>query len=341
MACYLIVATAALCAGFVIDLAVGDPRGWPHLVRGMGALISCFEKALYHFPNKRRNGAWMAALTLIICTALPVVILVLAFRISPWLYFVVETVLCWQVFSVKSLRVESGAVFSALQGGVSGFHDEAIGIPGASLYAARTALSMIVGRDTEGLDEAGITCAAVETVAENTSDGVIAPFFYLMLGGAPLGCLYKAANTMDSMVGYKNERYLDFGQCAAKIDDVLNFIPARLAAVLMIAASRFCRMDTKNAVTVWKRDRRKHASPNSAQTEAVAAGALRIRLAGGASYFGEWHEKPYIGDDLRPAEAEDIRRSHRLLYVTAVLMMVVCLAERGVLYALACGIAPG
>lgn len=198
---------------------------------------------------------------------------------------------------------------------------------------ARKAVSMIVGRDTGGLDEAGVTRAAVETVAENASDGVVAPLFYIMLGGATLGCLYKAANTLDSMVGYRNERYIDFGRFAAKLDDVLNFIPSRLCALLMIGAARLCRMDAKNALRVWKRDRFKHASPNSAQTEAVMAGALRVRLAGNAYYFGRLYEKPYIGDDLRPIEAGDIRRSHSLLYVTAALMLLLALIIRGVLYA--------
>jgi adenosylcobinamide-phosphate synthase len=320
MACYLIYASAALCTGFVLDLAVGDPKGWPHLVRGMGALITRLERALYRYPNKRKSGVRLVVFTLLICTALPAAVLILSWYISPWLYFAVETILCWQVLSVKSLRAESESVAGALQK--------------PDLDGARRALSMIVGRDTAALDEAGITRAAVETVAENTSDGVVAPLFYLMLGGAPLGCLYKAANTMDSMVGYKNERYLDFGRCAAKADDVLNFIPSRLAAILMIAAAGLCRLDAKNAATVWRRDRRNHASPNSAQTEAVTAGALRIRLAGDAYYFGELQEKPWIGDDLRPVEAEDIHRAHRLLYATAVLLLLLCLAERGALYAL-------
>ena len=191
---------------------------------------------------------------------------------------------------------------------------------------------MIVGRDTKGLDEAGVTCAAVETVAENASDGVAAPLFYIMLGGSPLGCLYKAVNTMDSMIGYKNERYLEFGHFAAKLDDALNFLPSRMCALLMICAAWFCRMDAKNALRIWRRDRFNHASPNSAQTEAAAAGALRIRLAGNAYYFGKLHEKPYIGDDIRPIEAEDILRSHKLLYATAALMLILSIIVRGVLY---------
>ena len=192
---------------------------------------------------------------------------------------------------------------------------------------------MIVGRDTQRLDDAGIARAAVETVAENASDGVAAPLLFILLGGGALGCLYKAVNTMDSMVGYKNERYRDFGRCAAEIDDVLNYIPARLCALTMIFASRLGGMDAGNAHRIWKRDRRNHASPNSAQTEAVMAGALRVRLAGDAVYKGVVTKKPYIGDDLRPIQAQDIRRAHKLLYITALLLLLAALIVRGILYA--------
>ena len=196
---------------------------------------------------------------------------------------------------------------------------------------------MIVGRDTGRLDGAGIARAAVETVAENTSDGVVAPLFYMFLGGAPLGVLYKAVNTMDSMIGYKSEKYADFGRCAAKLDDAANFFPSRIAAVLMIAASKLCkpkdRYSAKNALRIFRRDRFRHASPNSAQTEAVCAGALGIRLAGDAWYFGKKVEKPYIGDDVRPIEAEDIVRANRLLYGTSFLMWALC---EGVLAAVLC-----
>ena len=192
---------------------------------------------------------------------------------------------------------------------------------------------MIVGRDTDALDAAGVTRAAVETVAENASDGVAAPLFYTLLGGAALGCLYKAANTMDSMVGYKNERYLDFGRAAARLDDALNFIPARLCAWVMIFAAWLCGMDAGNALRIYRRDKRSHASPNSAHTEAVMAGALRVRLAGDAYYFGKLCKKPYIGDAQRPIEEADILRAHKLLYVTAYLLLMLALAFRGILYA--------
>ena len=192
-----------------------------------------------------------------------------------------------------------------------------------SLEEARKAVSMIVGRDTEHLTEEGVAKAAIETVAENTSDGVIAPMLYTALGGPVLGFLYKAVNTMDSMVGYKNEKYLHFGRFAAKMDDVWNYIPSRISALLMIASAWIFRMDYKRAWAVWKRDRRKHASPNSAQTEAVCAGALQVQLAGDAYYFGKLYPKETIGDDVRPIEPEDILRAGNLMDGTALLTLLV------------------
>ena len=196
------------------------------------------------------------------------------------------------------------------------------------LPGARRAVSMIVGRDTQALTEEGVTKAAVETVAENTSDGEIAPLLFLALGGAPLGLLYKAGNTMDSMVGYKNERYLYFGWAAAKLDDVLNWIPARLSAWLLVVSAYLLGMDGRNAARIYKRDCRKHASPNSAQTEAACAGALRVQLAGDAYYFGTLYKKPTIGDNLRPICTEDIRRANRLLYAASFLALALLLVMR-------------
>ena len=203
---------------------------------------------------------------------------------------------------------------------------------------ARKAVSMIVGRDTESLDRDGIIRAAVETVAENTSDGVTAPVIYMALGGAVGGFFYKAANTMDSMIGYRNEKYEKLGKFAARLDDVLNFLPSRITALAMIISSYLLGFDGKNAWRIWRRDRRKHASPNSAQTESVCAGALGIRLAGDAYYFGELHKKPFIGNDVRPIENEDIRRANRLMYVSSVIILIISAALRalilgGVLYA--------
>ena len=311
--------TLALFAGFLLDLLLGDPQGWPHIVRLFGRLISALEARLYPIRNKRLGGALLALTVLLVCTGLPAVLLAAAWQLSPGLFFVLESLLCWQLLAVKSLRVESRCVYDALAAG--------------NLPGARKAVSMIVGRDTESLDEAGVTRAAVETVAENTSDGVAAPLFYLMLGGAVLGCFYKAANTMDSVIGYRNDRYLDFGRFAAKLDDLLNYLPSRLCAVVMIGAAALCGQNAGDARRIWKRDRRNHASPNSAQTEAVMAGALEVRLAGDAYYFGILHKKPTIGDDIRPVEPADILRAHRLLYVTAALLMLGVLLVRGLLYA--------
>ncbi len=311
--------TFSLCAGFLLDLLLGDPQGWPHIVRGIGGLISALEKAFYPMQNRRLGGALLALSVLLICTALPAAILYFAWRLSPWAYFALEALLCWQFLALRSLKAESRNVYDALEKN--------------DLPAARKAVSMIVGRDTAALDEAGATRAAVETVAENASDGVIAPLFYLMLGGAVFGMFYKAVNTMDSMIGYKNERYMDFGRFAAKLDDVMNYLPSRLSALLMIATARPCGLDAKGACRIWKRDRRKHASPNSAQTEAAMAGALNVRLAGNAYYFGKLYEKPYIGDDLRPIEPRDILRAHKLLYAASLLMFLLALILRGCLYA--------
>ena len=316
---WILCATGALALGFLVDLLVGDPHGWPHLIRGFGFLIAALERVLYPMKNKRAGGTLLVVVVLLLSVGLPALLLFFVWRVSPWLYIVIETVFCWQILATKSLRDESRAVYAKLASG--------------DLPGARKAVSMIVGRDTDALDAAGVTRAAVETVAENASDGVAAPLFYMLLGGAVLGCLYKAANTMDSMVGYKNERYLDFGRTAARLDDALNLIPARLCAWVMIFAARLCGMDAGNALRIYRRDKRNHASPNSAHTEAAMAGALRVRLAGDAYYFGKLCKKPYIGDAQRPIEAADILRAHKLLYVTAYLLLMLALAFRGILYA--------
>lgn len=316
---FIVLSTAALTAGFLLDLALGDPHGWPHLVRGFGRLITVLEKLFYPLRNKRLGGTLLVVCIIIVCTGFPAAALWGAWQLSPWAYLALESLLCWQLLAVKSLRDESHAVYDALS------QDN---LPGA-----RRAVSMIVGRDTETLDDAGVARAAVETVAENTADGVAAPLFYIMLGGAALGCFCKAVNTMDSMIGYKNERYLDFGWFAARLDDVINFIPARLCVLAMVAAAWLTGLNAKGAYRVWRRDRRNHASPNSAQTEAVMAGALSVRLAGDAWYFGTLHKKPNIGDDVRPIEASDIRRAHRMLYATAALLLLLSLVFRGCIYA--------
>ena len=302
---------AALAVGAAMDAALGDPRNMLHMVVVFGKVIDFWEKILYNMKNKRFAGLLLVVLTLLCCGVPIALVLWLAWRIHPILYAAVGSFLCWQCLAARSLRDESDLVRVPLTEG--------------DLPKAREMVGRIVGRDTDALDEAGVTRAAVETVAENTSDGVIAPIFYIALGGPLGGCLYKAANTMDSMVGYKNDRYIDFGRCAALFDDVVNYIPARLAALELVLAAYLTGMDGKNAWRIWKRDRRNHASPNSAQTESAVAGALGLRLAGDAVYFGKLHKKPFIGDDLRPIEPEDIRRSHRLMFTATGEMLVLAL----------------
>ena len=298
----------ALVLGFFIDLLVGDPRWLYHPVRiignGISFLESCFRRWFPATQKGERMGGFL--LVILICAGsalVPLGILYVAYEIHTLLGIGMETFFCYQMLAVKSLKQESMRVFEELEKG--------------DLKGARYAVSMIVGRDTRSLDEAGVTKAAVETVAENTSDGIIAPLFYMAIGGPVLMFFYKGVNTMDSMVGYKNEKYLNFGRYAAKLDDILNYIPARISAWLMIAGARVLGFDSKNAVKIFKRDRYNHASPNSAQTEAVMAGALDIQLAGNAYYFGKLCKKPTIGDAIRPVEIKDIPRANQLLYVSA------------------------
>jgi adenosylcobinamide-phosphate synthase len=310
---------AALAAGFVLDLLFGDPQGFPHIARLTGRLILALEKVF--FPQDSRDNAalfWGGFLfcfsVLFVCTGIPGLLLFWAYELHPAAGFVVETLFIYQFIAVKDLRVESMRVHERLKNG--------------DVEGAKAALSMIVGRDTGGLDEAGISRAAVETVAENCSDGAASPLFYIALGGAAGGAFYKAANTLDSMVGYKNERYLYFGRAAALLDDALNFLPSRLCALCMIAASAPLGYDARGAARVWRRDRRKHASPNAAQTEAACAGALGIRLAGPAFYEGKREEKPFIGDDTRPVGPEDIVRANRLHYAASVMVFVLAMGVR-------------
>ncbi len=314
----------AIILGFLLDTVIGDPQRMPHPVRAIGKGIAWGEgffrpRFAQTQEGQRRAGMVMSLCVIALATVIPAVILALLGMLDVWLRFLAETIFCYQIFAARSLQTESMKVFDALKEG--------------NLLRARYAVSMIVGRDTDELDEEGIAKAAVETVAENTSDGVLAPMFYMVIGGAPLGFLYKAVNTLDSMIGYKNERYADFGRFAAKLDDVLNYIPARISAAFLVAAAFCARMDYKSAWRIYKRDGRNHASPNSAQTEAAVAGALGVQLAGDAWYFGKRVEKPTIGDDLRQVVPEDILRANRLMYVAATLLLVsACAARIGILY---------
>lgn len=303
----------ALVLGFILDLIIGDPHGLYHPIRLVGNLIGFLEKHMNRrndSPNRQMVKGWLMMLIVItVSSGIPLLLLILAYRIHPVCRVILETVMCWQLLATKSLKDESMKVYKKLKR-----HD---------LQGSRKAVSMIVGRDTDVLDESGVTKATVETIAENTSDGVIAPMLYMAIGGAFLGWMYKSINTMDSMVAYKNERYLYFGRIPAYLDDVVNYIPARLSGLLMIAATFLVKLDGAHAFAIFKRDRYNHASPNSAQTEAVMAGALNVQLAGDAWYFGELHKKKTIGDDIRPIEAADIVRANKLLYGTAVVSLVV------------------
>ena len=342
----------AVLIGFLLDLLIGDPKILYHPVRAIGKAIELLEYGLRKIfriqsgtdgpmtaqddgqkknrtngkNDARRKGTFkreyiagviLAVLVIIVSAGIPLLILVFCQTVQPYLRLAVESLMCWQLLATKSLKDESMEVYCALM------EDD--------LSKSRKAVSMIVGRDTERLDKEGVAKAAVETVAENASDGVTAPLFYMMIGGAVLGFFYKAINTMDSMIGYKNDRYLYFGRFAAKLDDVVNFIPSRLCAICMIWAAPFCKLDKENARKIYKRDRFNHASPNSAQTEAVMAGALNVQLAGDAWYFGKLYEKKTIGDDNRPVVASDIVRANALLYAASVLALSIMTVMKWVL----------
>ena len=312
----------AVLGGFVLDAIFGDPAWLPHPVVYMGKAISVLEKGLRARLPKTPEGELWGGRILAFC--LPVGTLVLtslvcmgAAALHPLLGLAVQMFWCGQALAAKGLVQESMNVYRELTK--------------LDLPAARIAVSRIVGRDTEALTAEGVTKAAVETVAENASDGVIAPLFYMLLGGAPLALTYKAINTMDSMVGYKNTQYLYFGRAAAKLDDIANYLPSRIAALLWVVAAALTGNDARSAWRIWRRDRRNHASPNSAQTESACAGALNVQLAGLAYYFGEYYPKPTIGDAVRPIEPEDIRRADRMMYAESLLALALGLLIRGFL----------
>ena len=303
----------AVVLGFGIDLIVGDPHSIPHPVIFIGKLISAMEKLVRKiFPktiigeNFAGGALWLVVVA--VSTAIPALLIWLCYGLNTWLGLALESIMCWQILATKSLKDESMKVYDALKTG--------------DIEKSRYAVSMIVGRDTANLDDKAVARAAVETVAENTSDGIVAPLIFLCLGGAPLGFFYKAVNTMDSMLGYVEMPYKNIGLVPAKMDDVMNFIPARLSALVMLAVGWLLKLDVKNGWKIFQRDRFNHASPNSAQTESVCAGLLGLRLAGDAYYHGELHQKKFIGDALREIEYEDIQCACRLLYVTAVLSLI-------------------
>lgn len=306
----------AMLLGFLLDCLLGDPRTIPHPVVCMGKLISWLEKAFRALFPKTRLGENLAGgciwlVTVAVSFLIPWGLLKLAGMVSPWLRFLLQAIFCWQVLAAKSLRQESMKVYEALKTG--------------TIEDARHAVSMIVGRDTQALDADAVTRAAVETVAENCSDGVIAPMLYFALGGGPLAFAYKAVNTMDSMLGYVEPPYQNVGLVPARMDDVCNYLPARISGIMMLLAGGLLGLNFRNGWKIFLRDRYHHASPNSAQTESVCAGLLGLRLAGDAWYHGVLHKKKYIGDALRPITPEDIPLSDRLMYATAVLTLVICL----------------
>ena len=309
----------AVLGGFVLDALFGDPAWLPHPVVYMGKAISKLEKFLRPRLPKTPQGELLGGAIVAFC--LPVGTFLLtglvcrgAARLHPLLGLAVQMFWCGQALAARGLVQESTNVYKELKK--------------PDLPGARKAVSRIVGRDTAELTAEGVTKAAVETVAENASDGVIAPLLYMLIGGAPLALTYKAINTMDSMLGYKNEKYLYFGRVPAKLDDVANYIPSRLAALLWVAAAAFTGNDAKGAWRIWRRDRRRHASPNSAQTESACAGALGVQLAGPAYYFGQYYPKRTIGDALRPIEPEDILRANRMMYAESILALAIGLGLR-------------
>ncbi len=302
----------AFALGTFQDFLIGDPHWLYHPVRLIGLLISVLEKIFLKNKKKFFWGIMTVIIVLFSTFVLTGILIAGTYFINRYLGLVTEAIMTYFILATKSLKYESMKVYRALKDG--------------SLEDGRKAVSMIVGRDTENLCEEGVIKAAVETVAENTSDGVIAPMIFTAIGGPVLGFLYKAVNTMDSMIGYKNDKYIHFGRAAAKLDDFVNFLPSRISAVLMIAASALGGrdFDAKNAHKIFKRDRFNHASPNSAQTEAACAGALGLKLAGDASYFGKVVKKPFIGDEIRKIELDDIKRVNKLMVVTAYVCVIIC-----------------
>lgn len=298
----------ALALGYILDVCLGDPRWLYHPICAIGNLIGVLRKRLPSLFSDTPSGQRKAGLLLVVIVCLcslviPAAVLYLLYRWSPGAGFALESFWCYQLLAGKSLKTESMKVYEEVKKD--------------NLEGARYAVSMIVGRDTQNLTMEGVVKATVETVAENTSDGVVAPMLYMAIGGVPLMFLYKGINTMDSMIGYKDAKYLHLGRYAARLDDGVNYIPARLCAALMILAAYVTGNRGAKAREIFLRDRYNHASPNSAQTESVMAGALGVQLAGNACYFGKVYEKPTIGDATRAISGEDIKLANRLMYVTA------------------------
>lgn len=327
--------TVEIAVGFILDLILGDPRWLPHPIVYIGKAISILKKKIQKnlygcsyqelskkeremLPRKEEKERFLGAVlsVLIVVGTFLIVFFTLWIleKIHPWLRYVLETFWIYQILATKCLKTESMKVYRKLKEG--------------DLEGARVEISYLVGRDTASLDEEEVAKATIETVAENTSDGVVAPLFYIAIFGAPLGMAYKAINTLDSMIGYRNDEFLHLGRFAAKLDDLANFIPARICAIMMILGSLILGFDFKGSIKIFRRDRFAHLSPNSAQTESVAAGALDIQLGGTHDYFGKPVVKPTIGDNIRKVEYEDIKKCNQLLYAAAILMAVACILVR-------------
>jgi adenosylcobinamide-phosphate synthase len=300
---------AVVLAAVFLDLVLGDPRALPHPVMAIGRLISFLESPLRRFfDNARLAGVALLLITVGVSYAVAALLIKGAYAVAPEAGLLVALYFAWVSLAARSLHVESGKVAKALVR--------------EDLAAARLALSYIVGRETAQLDQPEIVRGAVETVAENTGDGVIAPLFFLMLGGPALAIAYKAVNTLDSMVGYKNERYLDFGWASARFDDLANYLPARLTGLLMVLAAPICALSGSGAWRIMRRDCRNHSSPNSGFPEAAAAGALGVRLGGANRYFGRIVEKPTIGDPSQPLSLNTYAGAIRLMYCSEALLVI-------------------
>jgi len=291
-----------LAAAVVFDLIFADPRNWPHPIVWIGRLITRGEELLRaRFNDELFSGLLLVLAVLAITGFSTIMALDLAGQLAGWLQALLALWLATNCLALRSLHLESKTVIESLEEG--------------DIDGARLSLSMIVGRETAQLDEQGILRATIETVAENASDGVIAPIFYLCLGGPVAALLYKAVNTLDSMIGYKNQRYLRFGRVAAQLDDLLNWIPARLTGLLLVAAAWLSGFNGTGAWRIMRRDAHLHPSPNAGWPEAAVAGALDIQLGGGAVYFGEFQAKPTFGDAHQSLSIHQYRRMIKLLYM--------------------------
>ena len=302
----------SIYTGYALDLIIGDPYSFPHPVRYIGKLISIVEKQIRKITSSDKGlkiaGFFLWFIVVGVTFGITTLVLQL-FKFNKLAYFIVNTILIYTTLATKCLKDESVKIYKVLKTG--------------DLEKSRIQLSYIVGRDTTNLNEKEIVRATVETVAENTVDGIIAPLFYGFIGGAPLAMAYKAVNTLDSTVGYKNDKYYYLGFASAKIDDIANYIPARLGVILLPLGSLFTGFNFKDALKIGIRDRKNHKSPNCAFSEGAVAGALGIQLGGTNVYFGKEVYKPTIGDKTREIEIEDIVRTNKIMYSSSIISIII------------------